>query len=81
MNSFIRNRRRGITSAIAMIFLVTMTLMALGEHRMHRTDVQNMIYVKLGSAIGCGCGVCRDSGPGTCERRKRGQQATSCERL
>lgn len=30
------------------------TLMALGEHRMHRPDVQNMIYVKLGSAIGCG---------------------------
>lgn len=30
------------------------TLMALGEHRIHRPDVKDMIYVKLGSAVGCG---------------------------
>lgn len=30
------------------------TLMALGEHRMHYPDVQNMLYVKIGSAVGCG---------------------------
>src|SRR6185503_1186272 len=40
MNSFIRNRRRGITSAIAMIFLVTMTLMALGFYAMTTTATQ-----------------------------------------
>lgn len=30
------------------------TLMALGEHRLHRSDVRDMLYVKLGSALGCG---------------------------
>jgi predicted NBD/HSP70 family sugar kinase len=29
-------------------------LMALGEHRMHYPRVRDMLYVKLGSAIGCG---------------------------
>jgi Tfp pilus assembly protein PilX len=37
MNNSIRNRQRGITSAIAMIFLVTMTLMALGFYAMTST--------------------------------------------
>ena len=40
MNSFFRNRRRGITSAIAMIFLVTMALMALGFYAMTTTATQ-----------------------------------------
>jgi len=30
------------------------TLMALGEHRVHRTEVRDLLYVKIGSAIGCG---------------------------
>jgi predicted NBD/HSP70 family sugar kinase len=30
------------------------TLMALGEHRMNYPDVDDMLYIKLGSAIGCG---------------------------
>ena len=30
------------------------TVMALGEHRMHYPRVANMLYIKLGSAIGCG---------------------------
>src|SRR5215208_7230849 len=40
MNKSIRIRRRGITSAIAMIFLVTMTLMALGFYAMTSTATQ-----------------------------------------
>src|SRR3954452_15868901 len=40
MNNSIRIRRRGITSAIAMIFLVTMALMALGFYAMTTTATQ-----------------------------------------
>lgn len=30
------------------------TLMALGEHRSNRSDIDDLVYVKLGSAVGCG---------------------------